>query len=275
MKYLVHTHHCDPKLRNALGVSPLHCASQNGDLVAMKYLIENLKCECECPDANGFVPLHHASYRGHLGAVEYLVRTHHCDLQVRDALARTPLHLAALNGHLQVLKFLIEDGMYECDSDNRGFGLLHYASSNGHLDVVEYLVNTQHCDPQAKSALGCSPLHFAAFHNHLEVLKFFIEDNGLTLLHVASQNGSLDVVKCLVGTHHCDPHLYTASGHVALELAAYNGHVEIVKHLLDSRAYEYNPDFMKWDIQKAIMGAEASGHSHVTSFLQSFTSSCK
>ena len=45
---------------------------------------------------------------------------------------------------------------------------IHYACWGGHLDV-KYLVNTHHCEPQARSSHGSTPLHFAASRGNLEV----------------------------------------------------------------------------------------------------------
>ena len=80
MRYLINTHHCDPKVEAALGRTPLHFATLGGNLAVIKFLIEDLMCDYRSPDSEGCVPLHYACLRGHLDVVKYLVN---CDPQAK------------------------------------------------------------------------------------------------------------------------------------------------------------------------------------------------
>ena len=53
-------------------MTPLHCASQIGDLEIVKHLLER-GANIEAQDQDGVTPLHCASYIGHLEIVKHLL----------------------------------------------------------------------------------------------------------------------------------------------------------------------------------------------------------
>jgi ankyrin repeat protein len=86
----------------------------------------------------------------------------------------TLLHLAAMKGHLSIIEFLIENGLTDIDSrDNMGYTPLRRALFNNFFDVSDYLINK-----------GAS----------IES----VDLNNLTMIHSASYNGLLPIVKFLV-----------------------------------------------------------------------------
>uniref|UniRef100_A0A1X7SEU1 Uncharacterized protein n=1 Tax=Amphimedon queenslandica TaxID=400682 RepID=A0A1X7SEU1_AMPQE len=57
--------------------------------------------------------------------------------------------------------------------------------------------------------------------------------NNVSLLHVSSRNGWLDVTKDLITKYHCDPHERDSMGWTCLYYAAEGNHVDVMRYLID------------------------------------------
>ena len=77
-----------------------------------------------------------------------------------------------------------------------------------YLKVVEYLVGELKCDVNSKDDQDITPLHNAAQEGHLEIVRYLVEKkaeivcydtSGNTPLHLAARKNHLDVVKFLTG----------------------------------------------------------------------------
>ena len=266
VKYLIERQHCDPLSADEEGTSPLHLAilkagrdetliqfSAVGSIKAVKFLIEDKKCDLNYKDYSGKTPLHHASEGGHFDVVKYLVNhdpnkdsSKKVFMITHDHVNNTPLHYAAQNGHLEVIKFFTEEII--CDPNCKGqFGriLLHYCSEGGHLDCVKYLVEKHHCDPLWLDEKGDTPLHMAVLNSRLNIIQYIAVtlnseiydylnmNNNDFLLHYAAHNGYLTVVKLFIDDVKCDANCMGKIKRTSLHNASLNGHIDIVKYLVD------------------------------------------
>jgi hypothetical protein len=141
---------------------------------------------------------------------------------------------------------------------------LLFASDGGHKEIVELLLThtdininqfmcralpKPHCKDWTVDQLNLrrnifgnpTALHLASENGHVEVVKILLEkginfklrtDLGQTALHLASKNGHAKVVKILL-ENGIDINQDTNGGRTALNLASKNGHVEVVKVLLE------------------------------------------
>lgn len=102
--------------------------------------------------------------------------------------------------------------------------------------------------PQDCPSGGTSPLHFACSSGALKVVRFFLEETGcdvncssclfdMSLVHVAAQNGQLEVLKYLhdVGA---DFHRLDSSGESVLHKAALKGDLSVLEYLVDGCSLE-------------------------------------
>ncbi|WP_353280584.1 ankyrin repeat domain-containing protein [Wolbachia endosymbiont (group B) of Cyclophora punctaria] len=87
-----------------------------------------------------------------------------------------------------------------------------------------------------------------------------------TLLHIAAYNGHLDIVKYLVDEKKVSPDQKANDGINALHWAALNGHLDIVKYLVDEK--KVSPDQKANDGRTALHWAALNGHLDIVKYLR-------
>ena len=178
----------------------------------------------------GSTPLHIASQNGNLQIVEYLIYKG-AEIDAKNKLERTPLHYACINKHLKIVEYLISNGADLNSKDEYGDSLLHFASHSDFLQIVQYLIELQHFDVDIKNKNEQTPLHYACMNGRLTVVKYLIahganieaKDNakinsGSTPLHIASYYGKIEVVKYLLSIG-ANKDAKTNSGYTPYDLA--------------------------------------------------------
>ena len=178
-----------------------------------------------------------------------------------DDSQRTSLHLGAAVKNVDVIRLLLPFFSKTTDlEDNYGVTPAFVAAAEGALDNLRFLLENGaniyhrtnpppkppyefHQDPiiASKTAFWSSTLlHAASQNGHLEVVKFLLQRNvsltgrngvNLSAVQLAAQNGHLEVVTLL--------HKNGAeTDQVALYHAAANGHDDVVKFLLQNTSVE-------------------------------------
>jgi ankyrin repeat protein len=192
----------------------------------------------------GKTPLSVAAEHGQLGVMRLLVRGGaNINAPVQD-LGRTALHYAAEEGHGEMVAFLLEKGAQASIRDDDSVTPLMLACENGHVGVVRMLVTHTGAqglevrDRDGKTALRC-----AAEGGHGEVVAFLLgkgaqastrDDENVTPLMMACDNGHLDVIRMLVqhtGGERLDAR-DEKNDWTALHGAAFYGHEKVVRFLL-------------------------------------------
>jgi ankyrin repeat protein len=156
----------------------------------------------------------------------------------------TPLIQAARAGQLEIVKLLIGKGADIHATTSRSETALHWAASRGHEEVVAYLLDngaqTSHQD-----SIGHTPLMSAVKNGRTRValrildymggqgLEACCPYGGYTALHLAIFEGLTDLVAVLL-THGAYADTTSRGGTSALQTAVGQGHLEIVKLLVDS-----------------------------------------
>lgn len=201
------------------GNCPAHRAAAEGDLGVLKWLAEQQQVD-------GVVGLVvKAAEEGHLHVVRWLINRDMQEGDTRDALARS--HLTDLGGEASLS--------------------IHIAAVNGHLDVAKYL--------RARAQVPTSNMHRALQateqHHHLQKVSRQLGAwnkaavvSGQSMA-MAARNGFLDVVQWLYMEFGSDPDVdlfdygakrkqQTSIDTVAMDAAAFNGHLEVLPTRLTS-----------------------------------------
>jgi ankyrin repeat protein len=155
--------------------------------------------------------IHGAAQRGNEGEVTRLLDGDPTLLERRDDEGYTVLTVAAEHGQLGVMRLLVQRGA-NIDARDWGRTALHYAADYGHEEVVAFLLE--------KGAQASTR-----------------DDNNVTPLMLASENGHVGVVKMIM-THTGAEGLEDRNidGRTALWYAARGGHGEVVAFLLEKGA---------------------------------------
>ncbi|XP_070501676.1 transient receptor potential cation channel subfamily A member 1 [Chironomus tepperi] len=235
-------------------MTPLHCASMFDHPPLVEFLV-NEGADINALDKEKRSPILLAASRSGWRTVHVLIRLG-ADIHIKDVNQRNILHSIILNGG-RLEEFADEINKHsECswseflnEKDISGCSPLHYASREGHIRSLENLIRLGACI-NLKNNNNESPLHFAARYGRYNTVKqlldsekgtFIINESdgeGLTPLHIASQQGHTRVVQLLLNRGallHRDH-----NGRNPLHLAAMNNYTQTVEllhsvhsHLLD------------------------------------------
>ena len=132
------------------------------------------------------------------------------------------------DGNLERLKDVVEN--QKCDVTQDRHNALRIASSNGHLHILKYLVEEQKCNVHIDDGWL---LVLAAEYSHNHIIHYLVENHcGLKhikyCIEMSIQNNNLDAVKYFLSLTKSDIDIS-----FALVTAIEDGHVEIVRYLMD------------------------------------------
>ncbi|XP_071098476.1 serine/threonine-protein phosphatase 6 regulatory ankyrin repeat subunit B-like isoform X2 [Haliotis cracherodii] len=209
----------------------LHFACQGGNTAIVEYLREIL--DINEKGQNGLTPVMHAARAGQKNVFNLLV-SQQAELNLLDRTRNNLLHLACQGGNHFIIKYLLplfdvngpgEDGWtpimmaalsgkmdaYDMLASNGGIpslttpqndNVLHAACQGGNKAIVSKVIDI--FDINTRGRNGSTPLMRAVIGGHISVLKFLmsrsadhtlVDNDGLTLLHLACKYGHLNVVK--------------------------------------------------------------------------------
>ncbi|XP_065891015.1 transient receptor potential cation channel subfamily A member 1-like [Dysidea avara] len=190
--------------------------------------------------------LHVAAKSGSLRTIHVLLSSSVTEGLVRSQNKdyRTPLHIAAQYGNLQCLKELLDGGadVTKVDKDNNN--ILHIACIYGQLNTVQFLLQSGLISPELSNGKLGTPLSCAAYHGHDHIVSCLLgrdvscngsyADLKVSPLLLATQQGHIKVVKVLLEYPRIDVTLTNEAGHNALAEAIVKGYKEVALEIITS-----------------------------------------
>jgi len=149
--------------------TPLHLTSR---VDVARLLIEH-GADATAQNKDGTTPLHRASERGDVDVARLLIE-HGADATAQGMHGRTPLHRASERGDVDVARLLIEHGADATSQNKDGTTPLHWASERGHVDVARLLIE-HGADATAQSKYGSTPLYLAFKRGYVDLARLLIE----------------------------------------------------------------------------------------------------
>ena len=191
----------------------------------------------------GRTPLHEAAWSGHSIVIKQLLRAG-AEVTAGTVYGFTPLHYAAEKGHCEAVNLLL-DHHADPNVTSASTTVLNLAVKAKNLEIVKRLVHDWNVDVNLQAARGWSPLHMAASHSSLAMVDYLLDHGarpeiadyqGHTALLMATSVGQIDVVERLTSYEVVDINRQSMHGLAPLHIAAFKGHLDIVKFFLSKGA---------------------------------------
>ena len=183
----------------------------------------------------------------------------------------SPLHFCAANGFIEGAKALLDEGASINIQTRLKETPLVIAIIHKQIEMVKFLIDS-HADVKKTALKHKSPLFFVS---DVEIVDLLVssganvnnpDDQGLTPLHRASQDGLVDIASALI-RHGADVNATDTNKQTPLHVAAANGQADVVKVLLLSGAEIKALDNAR---RSPEMLARRNDHLNVSSLISSF-----
>ncbi|XP_053571098.1 transient receptor potential cation channel subfamily A member 1 [Bombina bombina] len=241
---------CSVTATDDLGATPLHHAVKKGHLELMLMIINDTNTEVlNVLDCRGNSPLHWAVQKNQANCVKILL-SRGANPNILNHYRLSPLHMAVQLHFNNIVEELINHSATNIDlQGDLGNSPVMQACYKDNPEALKLLLN--HGAKMCKrNKLGCFPIHMTAFSGSLRCMDIVLkkgEENGYSIeehinftdnekssaLHVAVQNGGLDIVKACI-SYGAKVDLKQTDNATALHFASTQGATEIVKFMVSS-----------------------------------------
>ncbi|KAF5300066.1 hypothetical protein FQA39_LY11258 [Lamprigera yunnana] len=301
---LLVAHGADVNAQSSSGNTPLMYGCAGGHTDVVKFLLEH-GANVEDHNENGHTPLMEAASAGHVELAKILLM-HGAGINTHsNEFKESALTLACYKGHLDMVRFLLEAGADQEHKTDEMHTALMEASMDGHVEVARLLLDSGAQVNMPTDSFE-SPLTLAACGGHVDLAMLLIErganieevnDEGYTPLMEAAREGHEEMVAlllsqganinaqtdetqetaltlaCCGGFSEVADFLIKAGADIELGAstplmeAAQEGHLELVKYLLENNA---NVRAQTQTGDTALTYACENGHTDVADLLLQF-----
>ena len=233
-------HKANVNFRTDRGDTPLTLAAINKHDNVVHALLSDSQCLVDAKGQDGYTALQYSCKYGYVDIVKALVK-HKANVNFWTDRGDTPLTLAAINKHDNVVHALSD---YNCEilaKDKDAYtALLHSSCERGYVGIVMTLL-TDHKANVNDRIHSDTPIILAARKKQEPIVNALLSDSGClvdakgqdgyTALHCSCRDGHVDIVRTLVD-HKANVNATTDSGDTPLTLAAKYKHDNVVHALL-------------------------------------------
>ncbi|RBR27024.1 uncharacterized protein FIESC28_00096 [Fusarium coffeatum] len=251
-------HGADLSAQDDDGFTPLHVAAATCSLKICEILIDG-GSDLTMKDRRGMIPLHMACYEAGRSELAKMMLQHGPDSMVLEgSTVGPPVHFTCTTGDLEMAHVLMEHGAAPSLAfvDEGGATALMKAALDGHVELVKLFLEHGADTTLSFAAkdIGSTVLHMLCVQQKREemfetVLRTGVEESMLMFdemwripLHIACHNGMIRAVELILGYKGGNVKAMlearTEELWTPLWMAAWYGHLEIVKTLLDHGATE-------------------------------------
>ncbi|XP_067648836.1 kinase D-interacting substrate of 220 kDa-like [Haliotis asinina] len=179
-------------------------------------------------DDDGDSILHWACKGGYLGMVKYLLSLCNLDINCQGKGGNTPLMYAVLWRRKDICEFLMSMGANMSQVNDNNNNVLHIASMLERLDVMKSLLLQGSVDINSRGMHGKTALMNAAYHGKRKMFDLLVsqgsmtnlvDDDGHTILHLASLGGHVEMVKYILSQNMTDINARDKDGKTAAMIA--------------------------------------------------------
>eukprot|EP00752_Nemacystus_decipiens_P016350 g14622.t1 len=181
-------------------------------------------------------PLERAAVKGKRGLAQKLVGA---GADVGDS-----LHAAVGGGHVDIVSDLLESGASTAAKDGSGDTPLHVAVEHGEAEMVQLLL-LKGADKDSFDSHGMTPLYLAAEEGHIApALALLAAGADMSLpcgrmrtlaIHAAAAQGHVEILKAVI-EHGADLEALDDEKETALHQAAWHGHTDAIDVLVEAGA---------------------------------------
>ncbi|KAL3106750.1 hypothetical protein niasHT_017805 [Heterodera trifolii] len=161
-------------------LSPLHFFVDKSHMGICKLLVSNGAKVDHGVGHRGITPLHLACEKGQMQIVRFLVEEAKADFELADFVGSSPLIYAAMEQNWMVFDYLVEKGAKIARTNKQGISLLHFIAKDGNFEYCKKLVDKGiNVNQQTADCCGGStPLHLACENGHLDIVELLVEKGG-------------------------------------------------------------------------------------------------
>ncbi|CAF1170162.1 unnamed protein product, partial [Didymodactylos carnosus] len=190
---------------------------------------------------DGHTPLHDAVIVDNISFAHYLL-VHGADPTITDKDGNTPLHLAASEDNVRMCKLLTKTEIDLTSQNKLGKTSLHLACANQMENVATMLINKMSTNINVVDHKQRTPLHECAENNNGLLAKCLIlhgadenvkDSRGNTLLHLACEKGSFELIDTLLKSSNSDLNLLNSDLYSPLSIAILSNHDDVANLLLN------------------------------------------